>query len=108
MLPDQTSLDLGHWSTLSETKRKCLRETENTSYGREVNTTYLYNAFLLCQKNYADYLDSISTSMQELDFFKNLTEKDTFGQVRDIRLFIEFEILSKFDVSILNIAIRIM
>ncbi|XP_044752109.1 neprilysin-11-like [Coccinella septempunctata] len=97
MLPDQTSISLGHWSSLSETKRKCLRETENMSYGKELNVTLLYNTFLLCQKNYADYLDSISTSMQELGFFTNLTENEIYGQIRDIRIFIEFEILSKFD-----------
>ncbi|KAL3282091.1 hypothetical protein HHI36_005289 [Cryptolaemus montrouzieri] len=97
LMPDQTSLSLDHWSSLSENKRKCLRKTGEGANEKALNMSHRYDYFLLCQKNYADYLDSISSSIEEFGFFGNMSEREVFTQVRDIRLFIEFEILSKFD-----------
>lgn len=99
MMPDQTSLDLEHWSSLSESKRKCLREMNENALGSPINMTVLYNHFRYCQMNYSDFLDAIDTAVLELGFFANLSEKALFKQVRDIRVFIEFEIFSLFEVS---------
>lgn len=100
MLPDQTSLHLGHWSTLSETKRKCLKEYSrkvDESQEKKINITVIYQSFELCQKNYSDYLDSITNSILELDFFTNRSDSEITARVRSIRVFIEMEILSQLD-----------
>ncbi|KAL3282086.1 hypothetical protein HHI36_005285 [Cryptolaemus montrouzieri] len=93
LMPDQTSLELDHWSSLSEIKRKCLRETDENAMKSPSDLTSLYRNFRGCQKNYSDYLDSIETAVKEFGFYSNLTQKGMF----DIRVFIEFEILSLFD-----------
>ncbi|XP_044751126.1 endothelin-converting enzyme homolog [Coccinella septempunctata] len=97
MMPDQTSLNFEHWSSLAESKRKCLRETKENAVGSPLNMTILYRYFRNCQMNYSDFLDSIDTAVLELGFFSHLSEKAIFKQIRDIRVFIEFEIFSLFE-----------
>ncbi|KAL3282087.1 hypothetical protein HHI36_005286 [Cryptolaemus montrouzieri] len=95
LVPDQTSLKLDHWSSLSEIKRKCLREmNENAnSMGSTVDADVLYEDFRYCQKNYSGYLDSIESAVKEFGLYSLLTQKG----MTEISNFIEDNILGLFD-----------
>ncbi|KAK9870380.1 hypothetical protein WA026_007946 [Henosepilachna vigintioctopunctata] len=97
LMPDQTSLQFGHWSLLSETRRKCLRETAAKTHSQQLNMTILYNSFLLCQKDYGDFLNLISVSLWEMKVWPNSTEEVMYKKLFDLRTFMEFEILTLFD-----------
>ncbi|KAK9870383.1 hypothetical protein WA026_007949 [Henosepilachna vigintioctopunctata] len=101
--PDRTSLDLDHWSSFSEEKRKCIRKIEESESKLPPDISMVYKNMIRCQSEYSGFFDSIKTTMMELGFFSNLTEKIQQGHIFEIKQMIELNILMTID-STMNVS----